>query len=102
MAKITFIIQENESLTVEAYSGSVMELAVAHRVKGIDGDCGGVCSCGTCHVYVSPEDMPKVGRPGKFEKDTLEYDDNANEYSRLSCQIPISEALDGIEFKVAN
>ncbi|HEA22987.1 hypothetical protein LCGC14_0695690 [marine sediment metagenome] len=102
MAKITFITQENERIILDADSGSVMELAVANNVDGIDGDCGGVCSCGTCHVHVYPEDMPKIGRAGKFEKDTLEFDDNANEYSRLSCQIPISEALDGIEFKVAN
>ena len=52
MAKITFITQANETIVAEGQSGSVMELAVAHHVKGIDADCGGVCSCATCHVHV--------------------------------------------------
>ncbi|MGB6152085.1 MAG: 2Fe-2S iron-sulfur cluster-binding protein [Pricia sp.] len=102
MAKITFITQDNEAITAEADSGSVMELAVDNNVPGIDGDCGGVCSCGTCHVHVTPEDMYKVGAASAIEKDTLELDDNANAYSRLGCQIPISDALDGIVLTVAN
>ncbi len=102
MAKITFITQEGETITAEADSGSVMELGVNNNVKGIDGDCGGVCSCATCHIHVAPDDMDKTGEAGEIEKDMLELDDNANEYSRLGCQIPISDALDGIVLKVAN
>lgn len=102
MAKITFITQDNETITAEADSGSVMELGVDNNVAGIDGNCGGVCSCATCHVHVAPEDMDKVGTASEIEKDMLELDDNANEYSRLGCQIPISDALDGIVLKVAN
>lgn len=102
MAKITFVTQENETITAEADSGSVMELGVNNNVKGIDGDCGGVCSCATCHVHVAPEDMDKTGEASEIEKDMLELDDNTNEYSRLGCQIPISDALDGIVLKVAN
>ncbi|MCL4149091.1 UNVERIFIED_CONTAM: hypothetical protein GTU68_065776 [Idotea baltica] len=78
-----------------------MELAVQHNIKGIDGDCGGVCSCATCHVHVKPGDMSKTGKPSKIETDMLEFDDNADEYSRLCCQLEISDALDGIVLKVA-
>lgn len=102
MATITFITQENETITAEGQSGSVMELAVKNNVKGIDADCGGVCSCATCHVHVAPEFMDKLEPAGEIEKDMLEFDDNADEYSRLSCQIPITEALDGMVLKVAN
>ncbi|PWJ43884.1 2Fe-2S iron-sulfur cluster-binding protein [Sediminitomix flava] len=101
MAKITFITSENESITVESNSGSVMELAVQHNVKGIDGDCGGVCSCATCHVHVAPEHFEKVGEASEIEKDMLELDDNVSDYSRLCCQMEVSEALDGAVFHVA-
>jgi len=102
MAKITFLTQSKESITLEGHSGSVMELAVNHNVEGIDGNCGGVCSCATCHVHVAPEDREKTGEAGELEKDMLEFDDNATENSRLCCQIAISEDLDGIILKVAN
>ena len=101
MAKITFITGNQEVITVEGRSGSVMELAVQHNVKGIDGDCGGVCSCATCHVHVSPEQTSLTGEAGEIEKDMLELDDYANEYSRLSCQLEVSEKLDGLVLKVA-
>lgn len=102
MAKITFITQDNETITAEGDSGSVMELAVANNVKGIDADCGGVCSCATCHVHVAPEFMANLEEASEIEKDMLEFDDNANEYSRLSCQIPITAELDGMTLTVAN
>lgn len=102
MAKITFITSDNEKIEVEGESGSVMELAVENGVEGIDGDCGGVCSCATCHVHVASEDMAKVGPAGEIEQDMLELDDNFNERSRLCCQIEISEDLDGITLNVAN
>lgn len=102
MAKITFITQENESVTLEADSGSVMSLAVENGIKGIDGDCGGVCSCATCHVHVNPKHVAQTGEASEIESDMLELDDNANEFSRLCCQIEITEALDGVELTVAN
>lgn len=101
MAKITFLTSDNESITVEASSGNVMELAVANNIKGIDGDCGGVCSCATCHVHVLPEFLEIVGRASEIETDMLELDDHADEFSRLGCQINITEALDGVVLKVA-
>ncbi|KAA3657296.1 MAG: 2Fe-2S ferredoxin [Calditrichaeota bacterium] len=101
MAKITFITQENETIVAEGDSGSVMELAVENDVDGIDGNCGGVCSCATCHVHVAPEYFEKTGEIEEFEKDMLELNDNVTEHSRLSCQIEISEELDGMELRVA-
>jgi 2Fe-2S ferredoxin len=102
MAKITFITQDDETIELEGQSGSLMALAVENGVSGIDGDCGGVCSCATCHVHVKPEQMSKTGEAGEIEKDMLELDDNANEYSRLCCQIEISDELDGLILTVAN
>ncbi|WP_010177733.1 2Fe-2S iron-sulfur cluster-binding protein [Aquimarina agarilytica] len=101
MAKITFITTDNESIELEATSGSVMQLAVDNDVPGIDGDCGGVCSCATCHVHVKPEHMEKTGEASEIENDMLELDDHVNEYSRLCCQLEVSEALDGLVLQVA-
>ncbi len=101
MAKITFITSDGNSTTVEATSGSVMELGVQNKIKGIDGDCGGVCSCATCHVHVNPAQWDKVGSPLEIENDMLEFDENVSEYSRLSCQIKINEKLDGLVLTVA-
>ncbi|NJB35233.1 2Fe-2S iron-sulfur cluster-binding protein [Croceivirga sp. JEA036] len=102
MAKITYITKGGESLVYEANSGSLMELAVKNKVPGIDGDCGGVCSCATCHVHVAPAYYEKLEAPSEIEADMLEFDDNVNEYSRLCCQIPVTDAIDGITVEVAN
>ena len=102
MAKINFITPDNEKVTLEGTSGSVMQLAVDNNIPGIDGDCGGVCSCATCHVHVAPEDISKTGEASEIETDMLELDDNySEEYSRLCCQIDISDAIDGVTLKVA-
>lgn len=101
MAKITFITSDDEKITLEGTSGSVMALAVENNIKGIDGDCGGVCSCATCHVHVAPEDLAKTGKASEIETDMLELDDNTDEYSRLCCQLEISDAIDGVVLKVA-
>lgn len=101
MAKITFITSDGDKHTVEGSSGSVMELAVEHGISGIDGDCGGVCSCATCHVHVDEAHTSKTGEASEIEQDMLELDDDANEYSRLCCQLQVSEALDGVIFHVA-
>ena len=101
MAKITFITKDNKTITAEGDSGSVMELAVENDIPSIEGDCGGVCSCATCHVHVSPKDIEKTGKAEFHEKDTLEFEENLNEYSRLSCQLEICELIDNIVLKVA-
>jgi len=101
MAKITFITSDDKTTMVEATAGNVMELAVQNKIKGIDGNCGGVCSCATCHVHVQPEHWSMTGEPSELEKDMLEFDENVSEYSRLSCQINVSDAIDGVVLKVA-
>ncbi len=101
MAKITFITPGDETITVEGNAGSVMELAVQNNISGIDGDCGGVCSCATCHVHVEPNYFDKLEPASAIESDMLEFQDDVDEYSRLSCQIKISDVLDGIILRVA-
>jgi 2Fe-2S ferredoxin len=101
MAKIDFITLDNEKITIDASEGILMKLAKQHGVKGIDGECGGVMSCATCHVHVAPEHFDRVGEAGEMEKDLLELNDHANEYSRLCCQIEVSKELDGLVLNVA-
>ena len=98
MPKITFIASAGTERVVNAANGgSVMEAALDNLVQGIDGDCGGVAACGTCHVYVDPAWIDKTGpiTPG-IEQDMLALTDNVQKTSRLSCQIKISDELDGL------
>lgn len=100
MAKVTFVTESGEEVVVENAIGTLMEIAVENDVEGIDGACGGVCSCSTCHVRVKPEWMEKVGKPGEIEQDVLELEDNADERSRLCCQVEMTDALDGLVLEV--
>lgn len=102
MPKITFISADGSERTVDATSGtSAMEAALQHLVPGIDGDCGGAAACGTCHVYVDPAWTDKVGPavPG-IEQDMLLCTDGAQPNSRLSCQIKVSDELDGLVLRM--
>jgi len=101
MPKITFIQQNGEKVVVEDADGNLMEIATDHGVEGISGDCGGVCSCSTCHVYIPPEWQEKVGPTGDMEGDTLEFNEHQRPNSRLSCQIEMSDELNGLEVEVA-
>ena len=102
MANITFITKGGEEIALEASTGNLMELAVNNNVQGIEGECGGVCSCATCHVHVAADYFSKTGAPDEIEADMLELDDNVSEYSRLGCQVQITEDLDGMVVHVAN
>ena len=102
MAQITFQTRDGQTYVLEGTSGSVMELARDNNVQGINADCGGVCSCATCHVHVPPEYFEKLPEAEEIEKDMLEFEENVSEYSRLSCQIQISDVLNGVTLKVAN
>lgn len=102
MPNITFITRDNKTITVQGNTGSVMELAKRNQIRGIAGDCGGVCSCATCHVQVIPEHFDKVGPAGEIEKEMLELEEHLSDFSRLCCQIEISEALDGLVLQVVN
>ncbi|GEA11258.1 2Fe-2S iron-sulfur cluster-binding protein [Alteromonas sp. KUL49] len=101
MTQIIFITADEQEHVLEADSGSLMELAVANNIAGIDGDCGGVCSCATCHVHIAPEDKARVGEASEIEADMLELAENVTENSRLCCQIAISDKLEGIRVTVA-
>ncbi|MDD3444711.1 MAG: 2Fe-2S iron-sulfur cluster-binding protein [Zavarzinia sp.] len=97
MAKITYIEHNGTRHVIDVKNGlSVMEGAVKNNVPGIDGDCGGACACATCHVYVDEAWRDKVGTPEELETSMLEFAENVAENSRLSCQIVVSDALDGL------
>jgi 2Fe-2S ferredoxin len=100
MATITFITPGGDSVKVEKNEGSLMEAAVRNGVDGIDADCGGVCSCATCHVHVMPDWMDRVGPAGSAEQALLELEDKANDRSRLACQIKLRDELDGLVVSV--
>lgn len=99
MPKITFIEHNGTPHTVHAAVGkSVMQAAVENNVPGIDADCGGECACATCHVYVDAAWLPIVGlpEPGSQEASMLSFAAVTQPDSRLSCQIKVTEALDGL------
>ena len=97
MPKVIFIDFEGEQREVEASVGSsVMEAAVDNNVPGIDADCGGACACATCHVYIHQDWFEKVGAPGDLEAEMLDVAEEVKETSRLSCQISLTDELDGL------
>jgi ferredoxin, 2Fe-2S len=99
MPKITFIEHNGTPHTVQIAIGkSVMQAAVENNVPGIDADCGGECACATCHVYVEPEWLAVTGLPvpGSQEASMLSFAAVTKDDSRLSCQIPVTEKLDGL------
>ncbi|MEP6827021.1 MAG: 2Fe-2S iron-sulfur cluster-binding protein [Aestuariivirga sp.] len=101
MAKITFIQHDGKEITANGVPGmTVMETAIKNQVQGIDADCGGACACATCHVYVEPEWVEKVGKRNPMEEDMLDFAFDVRDSSRLSCQIKVSDALDGLRVKV--
>ncbi|MGE8540919.1 MAG: 2Fe-2S iron-sulfur cluster-binding protein [Acinetobacter sp.] len=98
MGKIEFIDHMGQSTVVEAENGrSIMETAVRNGIQGIQADCGGACSCATCHCYVGDDWFSKVGAAEGDEEGMLEFAFEVKNTSRLSCQIKMSEQLDGIK-----
>ncbi len=97
MVKITFIDNIGKSRVIDAEAGStVMETAIKHGVPGIEAECGGACACATCHVYVDEAWREKVGPPSPMEEDMLDFGYDVRANSRLSCQIKVTEALEGL------
>jgi 2Fe-2S ferredoxin len=97
MAKITYIENDGTEHHVEVSNGlSVMDGAKRHTIPGIDGDCGGACACGTCHVYVEGDWYGKIGAPEELERDMLDFAFDVRPNSRLSCQIKVDPSLDGL------
>ena len=97
MAKITYVTHDDQRFEVDAANGStVMENAIKNSVPGIEAECGGACACATCHVYISDEWQEAVGGPEVMEEDMLDFAWEAKPSSRLSCQIKVTDALDGL------
>ncbi|MBA5777714.1 2Fe-2S iron-sulfur cluster binding domain-containing protein [Stappia sp. F7233] len=97
MPKITYVAPDGTRNEVEAPIGStVMENAVKNMVQGIEAECGGACACATCHVYVDDEWAAKTGSPQPMEEDMLDFAYDVRPTSRLSCQIKVTEELDGL------
>lgn len=94
---VTYLGSDGAAQTAEGQEGqTVMALAVAHGVPGIDGDCGGSMACGTCHVHVHPDWWQRTGGPSEFESSLLEVTIEPGPHSRLGCQIVLSAELDGL------
>jgi ferredoxin, 2Fe-2S len=101
MPKITYIDHSGRAYVVEGTVGqTVMETAIKHNVPGIVAECGGACSCATCHVYVDEAWRAATGEPSQMEEDMLDFAYEVRPASRLSCQLRIREDLDGLVVRI--
>jgi 2Fe-2S ferredoxin len=101
MPKIIFIDAGGERHEVDAENGStVMENAIRNGVPGIEAECGGACACATCHVYVDDAFRAIVGNPEPMEEDMLDFAYDVRPTSRLSCQIRVSDEINGMTVTV--
>ena len=101
MVKINFIEFNGTEQSVESDAGStVMEAAINNSIPGIDADCGGACACATCHVYIDKAWLDKTGEAADMETDMLDFAFDVEENSRLSCQVKITDELDGLVIKL--
>ena len=97
MAKVTYNTHDSKTHTIDIQNGlSVMEGAVQNDIPGIDADCGGGMACATCHVYIKEDWWDKLPNKEDGEEDMLDMAYEPNKFSRLSCQILISDELDGL------
>tara|TARA_B100001121_G_scaffold292071_1_gene293397 strand:+ start:130 stop:450 length:321 start_codon:yes stop_codon:yes gene_type:complete len=97
MAKITYIEHNGKSHTIDVQNGlTVMEGAVQNDIPGIDADCGGSMACATCHVYINEDWFDKVASKTEGEDDMLDQAFEPKKNSRLSCQITVSDELEGL------
>ena len=101
MAKIIYKDNQGNSKTIEVEKGlSVMEGAIQNDIPGIDADCGGAMACATCHVYVEEKWLDKLPKAEDAEVDMIDMAFEPKKNSRLSCQIIISDELDGLTVKI--
>jgi 2Fe-2S ferredoxin len=97
MVKITFIAADGTSREIDARPGvSLMQNAKLAGIEAIEAECGGSCACATCQVYVAPEWFERLGPRTETEAVTIEFAANVEETSRLSCQITVTEQMDGL------
>ncbi len=102
MPKITFINADGVEHVVDVSEGlSLMDAAVQNMVPGIDADCGGQAACGTCHVFIDPACFDKVGpASSEHEQQMLSLTDNVQPSSRLSCQVRVTDDIDGLVVRI--
>ena len=101
MPRITYITHDNQKHTIEVQKGlTVMEGAVQNDIPGIDADCGGGMACATCHVYVKEDWLNKIPSKEDGEEDMLDMAFEPKKNSRLSCQLTVSDKLDGLEVNI--
>ena len=101
MAKITYVEHTNKKHIVEVPNNmSIMEGAVQNNIPGIDADCGGSMACATCHVYVDEKWFNKLEKKDEGEEDMLDMAYQPNKFSRLSCQLIVSDELDGLILRI--
>jgi ferredoxin, 2Fe-2S len=101
MPKIKYIEHSGKEHVIDVPEGwSVMEGAVKNLVPGIDADCGGACACATCHVYVGEEWLPKLSPKEDMEETMLDFAQDLEPNSRLSCQLKVTKELDGLTVKM--
>jgi ferredoxin, 2Fe-2S len=97
MVKITFIDSDGTTRDIEAEAGStLMEAAIKNGIPGIEAECGGACACATCHVYIEEEWRAKTGDASPMEEDMLDFGYDVRPNSRLSCQVKLSDDLNGL------
>ena len=101
MPKIKYIEHSGKQHEIEVPTElSVMEGAIQNNVPGIDADCGGACACATCHVYVDEKWFDKLPKKDETEQDMLDMAFQPNKFSRLSCQITVTDEMEGLVVKL--
>ncbi len=102
MPKLIVTNRAGEESTVEASAGlSVMEIIRDNGFDELLALCGGCCSCATCHIHVNADDLAKLPAMSEDENDLLDSSDHRNETSRLSCQVTLTDELDGLRVAIA-
>ena len=101
MTKITYVEHSGKLHTIQVQNGlTVMEGAIQNNIPGIDADCGGSMACATCHVYVKEEWFNKLSKKEDGEEDMLDMAYEPSKFSRLSCQLTVSDELEGLVVKL--
>ena len=101
MLQLIFILPDGTEKLFRVHSGeNVMDVAVSNEIDGISANCRGNCACSTCHVYVEPEWLERVGTASGMEEDILDFAPDARSESRLCCQLTMSKKLDGLRLRI--
>jgi len=101
MPQITFIEHDGTIHEIAVVNGTtIMEAAIDNGVPGIDADCGGQCACATCHVFIKGDWAAKISARSEMEETMLELAEGVTEFSRLACQIPMADVLDGLSVQL--